>query len=271
MWVEELFGVKKPILAMCHLAAMPTDPKYDAAAGIEAVVERARQDIKALQEGGVDGIIFSNEYSLPYLSEVKSITVATMARVITELKDELTVPFGVDVISDIYASLDLAVVTGAKYIRGVMSGSFVSVVGSINLNPGDVVRYQHSIGADDVKVFSYVVPEGSEYLGKYSLGNMAKKMEFSTGMDVMLVAGLIAGSPTDTQSLSLVKQAVKTPVFVNTGCKKETITDQLKIADGAIVATTFKYDGIFENMVDENRVKEFMDTVKEYRKKEAVE
>jgi len=43
------------------------------------------------------------------------------------------------------------------------------------------------------------------------------------------------------------------------------ITRQLSVADGAVCATTFKYDGVFENAVDVKRVKEFMDKVKEYR------
>ncbi|MCI6705093.1 MAG: hypothetical protein MR458_08375 [Erysipelotrichaceae bacterium] len=41
---------------------------------------------------------------------------------------------------------------------------------------------------------------------------------------------------------------------------------QLSVADGAVCATTFKVDGKFENPVDEARVKEFMDIVKEFRK-----
>ena len=28
-WTEELFKVKKPIIAMCHLQPMPGDPLYD--------------------------------------------------------------------------------------------------------------------------------------------------------------------------------------------------------------------------------------------------
>ena len=44
------------------------------------------------------------------------------------------------------------------------------------------------------------------------------------------------------------------------------IEKQLSIADGAVVGTTFKVDGKFENAVDVNRVKEFMDKVKNFRK-----
>ena len=74
-------------------------------------------------------------------------------------------------------------------------------------------------------------------------------------------------TPTDSSILADVKNAVpNTVVFAHTGCRTETIADQLAIADGAVVATTFKYDGIFENMVDEKRVAEFMKVVHSVRK-----
>ena len=46
----------------------------------------------------------------------------------------------------------------------------------------------------------------------------------------------------------------------------DTIENLLSIADGAVVGTTFKYDGKFENAVDSERVKRFMDKVCEIRK-----
>lgn len=66
LWTEEMFGVKKPIIAMLHLDALPGDPWFKSGGDMDAVVEHARADLHALQEGGVDGIIFSNEFSLPY-------------------------------------------------------------------------------------------------------------------------------------------------------------------------------------------------------------
>lgn len=44
-----------------------------------------------------------------------------------------------------------------------------------------------------------------------------------------------------------------------------TIEKKLATADAAVVGTTFKYNGIFENRVDVNRVKEFMQVVYKYR------
>jgi hypothetical protein len=54
-------------------------------------------------------------------------------------------------------------------------------------------------------------------------------------------------------------------VFANTGVRLENVEEQLSIADGAVVGTTFKHDGVFRNPVDYNRVKAFMDKVKSIR------
>src|SRR4029079_19671256 len=99
-WIRDLFGVQKPIIARVHLKALPGDPGYDAQKGMDWIVESARADLRALQAGGVDAVMFSNEASLPYLTKVEPITVACMARVIAELCPEINIPFGVNVLWD---------------------------------------------------------------------------------------------------------------------------------------------------------------------------
>jgi len=266
-WTEEVFGVKKPIIAMCHLNALPGDPHYDAAAGMQAVVAWARKDVQALQNGGVDAIMFSNEFSLPYLTQVETVTVAAMARVIGELLADLRVPFGVNVLWDPARSLDLAAATGARFVREIFSGVYASDFGLWNTNTGAVVRHQHHIGAREVKLLFNIVPEAAAYLAKRDIVDIARTTVFNHRPDALCVSGLTAGAQTDTQVLKRVKDAVAdTLVFANTGVRLTNVEEQLGIADGAVVGTTFKKDGVFENHVDESRVKEFMDAVKKIRK-----
>ena len=128
-WIKDLFGVHKPIIAMCHLRALPGDPDYDPQKGLDWVIEGARADLQALQDGGVDAVMFSNEHSLPYLTKVEPITTAVMARVITELFDTISIPFGVNVLWDPLASLDLAVadrrpLSCAKSFTGVYASDY---------------------------------------------------------------------------------------------------------------------------------------------------
>lgn len=266
-WMEELFGVKKPVIAMCHLQPLPGDPYYDADGGMDRVVECARKDLHALQDGGVDGVMFSNEFSLPYLTKVEPVTVAAMANVIGELKTEIKIPYGVNCLWDPIASLDLAVAVGGKFIREIISGVYASDFGLWNTNVGATVRHKMAIGAKDVKMLYNIVPEAAKYLAERNIADIARSTEFNNKPDALCVSGLTAGSETDTQILSVVKGAVKrTPILCNTGCNKDNVTRQLSVADGAVCATTFKYDGVFENAVDQSRVKEFMDVVKEFRK-----
>ena len=266
-WTKELFNTNKPIIAMCHLQAMPGDPGFDKSGGMKKVVEAARKELNALQEGGVDGVMFSNEFSLPYLLKVKTETTAAMARIIGELMSEISIPYGVNVLWDPYASLDLAAAVDGKFVREIFSGVYASDFGLWNTNCGEVVRHQHAIGAENVKLLFNIVPEAARYLADRDVAEIARSTVFNHLPDALCVSGLTAGTVTDADVLNRVKNSVpNTVVFANTGVRLENVEEQLSIADGAVVATTFKYDGIFQNNVDVKRVKAFMTKVKDFRK-----
>jgi membrane complex biogenesis BtpA family protein len=265
-WLDDIFAVKKPVIAMLHLSALPGDPGYDAEAGLDAVIARARQELHDLQSGGVDGVMFSNEFSLPYLTQTEPITAITMARIIGELRSEITVPFGVNVLWDGRASIDLAMATGARWVREIFTGVYASDFGLWNTNVGEVARHRARVGAAGVKLLFNIVPESATYLAARDLESIAKTTVFATLPDALCVSGATAGAPTDTQALSIVKKAAGTvPVFVNTGVRAENIGDQLSIADGAVVGTYFKRDGRFENQVDPARVATLMAAAREFR------
>lgn len=265
-WLKEVIGTEKAIIAMLHMQPMPGDPYFDKAKGMKWVIEKAREDLDALQEGGVDAIMFSNEYSLPYLTDVKKETVAAMARVIGELQPEIRIPYGVNVLWDPKASLDLAAATDAKFIREIFTGVYASDFGIWDTNCGETVRHQRAIGAENVKLLFNIVPEAAAYLAARDIKQIAKSTVFNCRPDALCVSGLTAGSATDAGILDEVKKTVSdTVVLANTGCRIDTIEKLLQIADGAVVGTTFKYDGKFENQVDRTRVKAFMDVVKKTR------
>lgn len=265
-WLDDVFSTKKPVIAMLHLAALPGDPGYDTKAGIGAIVDRAKAELDALQTGGVDGVMVSNEFSLPYLTKTEPITAITMARIIAELLPQLSVPHGVNVLWDGRASIDLAVATGAQWVREIFTGVYASDFGMWDTNVGEVARYRHRIGGQDVKLLFNIVPESATYMAERSLKSIAETTVFATKPDALCVSGLTAGAPTDTQSLRIVKDAAgAVPVFVNTGVRATNASEQLAIADGAVVGTAFKEGGIFENRADLARVQELMGAVRDFR------
>jgi len=266
-WLTDIFQVKKPIIAMCHLQALPGDPGYDGDKGIGWVLDMARKDLIALQKGGVDGVMFSNEFSLPYLTDVEPVTYTTMARIIGELKQDIRRPHGVNVLWDPKASIDLAVATDALFVREIFTGVYASDFGLWNTCCGEVVRHRNRLGGDDVKLMFNIVPEAAAYLGQRDIADIARSTVFNNKPDALCVSGLTAGSETDFSTLKKVKDAVPdTPVFANTGVSLSNVKEQLSIADGTVTATTFKRDGVFKNEVDQSRVAAFMDVVHQVRK-----
>ena len=265
-WLKDLFGVHKPIIAMLHLHALPGDPDYDAPKGVAWLVEQARKDLHALQDGGVDAIMFSNEYSLPYLLKVEPITPVSMARIIGELLHEIKIPYGVNVLWDPSASIELAVATNATFVREIFTGLYASDFGLWNTNCGEVARHRRRIHGEKVKLLFNIVPEAAVYLGNRDIASIARSTVFNTQPDALCVSGLIAGAETSQETLSVVKQAVpETAVFANTGVRITNVATQLAAADGAVVGTTFKRDGYIWNEVDVARVKEFMAVAKAAR------
>jgi hypothetical protein len=233
---------------------------------MKRVIEEGRADLLALQEGGVDAVMFSNEFSRPYLTKVETVTVAAMARVIGELLPEIRVPFGVNVLWDAAASLDLAVATGAQFVREIFTGAYASDFGIWDTHCGEVVRHQHAIGAEGVKLLFNIYPEAAAYLAPRSLPDIARSTVFNAMPDGICVSGLTAGAETDQTLLAQVKEAVgDTPVFANTGVRPDNLAAQLAVADGAIVGTYFKRDGHTWNPVDADRVRELMAVARRLR------
>lgn len=176
--------------------------------------------------------MFSNEFSLPYLTRVEPETTAAMARTIGELKSDITVPYGVNVLWDTVASFDLAKAVDGLFVREIFSGVYASGFGVWDTNTGESIRHQHRIGAGHVKTLFNIVPEAVVYMGDRDLYSIAKSTVFNHRPDALCVSN---------------------------------VQEQLSIADGCVTATTFKKDGVFENFVDQDRVTRFMDKVNSFR------
>jgi membrane complex biogenesis BtpA family protein len=262
--LKDLFGVEKPLIAMCHLEGLPGRPRYDASGGLEAIVASAAREVKALQEGGVDAILFCNENDIPYSTSVGMEAVATMAHVIGRLRAELRVPFGTNLLWDPAASIAAAVASGACFIREVLTGVYDSDMGLLAPDLGAVAGYRHAIGGQGVAMFANITPEFSRSVGGRTVADRAASAAY-LGVDALLISGPAAGVDASMSDLRDAKQAVDIPVLANTGVKHETIEDVLAVADGAIVGTSLKVDGHTWNPVDPERVLDMMRRVREVR------
>ncbi|MCF0151584.1 MAG: BtpA/SgcQ family protein [Firmicutes bacterium] len=268
MWTEELFHVKKPIIAMLHLRALPGDPLYPKDGSIDQVIAWAREELTALQDGGVDGVLIANEFSLPYEKKASYLTVASMACIIGAIKRDIRVPFGVNIANNAIATIDLAAATGAAFARNAFTGAYAGRSGILDTDVAEALRRKKYLDLDELKLFFKANPEGTPYITDIPLKENTKSIVFMCNPDALCASGSGAGQEADDQILIEMKAAAgDVPVFANTGCKASNICRKLDLCDGAIVGTALKKDGRFENFTDYERVKEFMDIVKEYRRK----
>lgn len=272
LWTKEMFHVKKPIIAMLHLDPLPGDPRFRWGNTMSQVVEHARADLCALQDGGVDGILVSNEFSLPYQRHMSFVTPAAMARVVGELRSEIKVPFGVDAISDGAACIELAAAVEADFVRGTFSGVYVGDGGLYNNDFSALMRRKAELHLENLKMLYFINPESDRNLDTRPLADIAASTIFKSHPDGLCISANAAGQDVDDELIASVKaRAPEMVVLCNTGCRPSTIARKLASADAAVVGTYFKEGGRLENdllenvRVDVNRVRELMDVVREFR------
>jgi membrane complex biogenesis BtpA family protein len=252
--LKELFGVTKPIIAMVHLPGLPGRPRHDRRAAVRAITDTVAADVAALQDAGVDGLLFCNEADLPYQLGVGPEAAAAIGAV----RRELCRPFGVNLVWDPVASLAVARATGASFVREVFTGVYESDLGVMRPELGAIGAYRSGIGAESVALFSNITPEFASSAASRTVAQRARSAAF-LGVDALLVSGAITGEPTDLDQLRAAKAAAPdVPVLANTGVTADTVAGVLAVADGAIVGTSLKRDGNTWNPVDPVRAKALM-------------
>ncbi len=205
--VSDLFGERKPLIAMAHLRALPGTPMYDEKAGVVGIVERLRADMEILLAADFDAVLFCNEGDLPYSFDAGYEGVAAMTRVVTELapKDR---PFGVDFLWDPRAALHIAAATGGSFIRCVPVGAYESDMGLWSTDVAGLLRDRRRIGADNVAVFANVTPEFASSLGTRGVTEVARAAVWSSLADAVLISGPRQATEPDMAALAQVKETL---------------------------------------------------------------
>jgi membrane complex biogenesis BtpA family protein len=192
--------------------------------------------------------------------------VAAMTAVVAAVRPILNRPFGVNYLWDPEASVAIAAATGASFVREIFTGLFASDMGVWEPDCARAVQLRRNLGRQDLKLFFNINAEFAHTLDQRPIGLRAKSAVFSSLADAILVSGPLTGEPAEASALKEVCEAVRTvPVFANTGVNIDNVAEVMSLADGCIIGTHFKYDGVTWNAVDPARVARFMDKVNRLR------
>jgi membrane complex biogenesis BtpA family protein len=262
MIFDFLGGKAKAVIAMAHIGALPGAPLYNPDGGVNRLIEDVARDIRHLQEGGVDAIIFGNENDRPYVFKAPPEGIAAFTAVVQALKPMLKVPFGINYLWDPVATVAIAAATGAQFAREIFTGVFASDMGIWQPDCAGASRLRSRLGRADLKLLFNVNGEFAYSLDRRPIELRARSAIFSSLADAILVSGPITGQPPELTDLKRVCETVQdVPVFANTGVNLSNVAEILAMASGVVIGTHFKRDGHTWNEVDAGRVKRFMDVV----------
>ncbi|MBC8263386.1 MAG: BtpA/SgcQ family protein [Anaerolineales bacterium] len=266
--LKEMFGVEKPIIGMIHLLPLPGAPGYDSY-GMDAVIEHALRDAEALISGGVDALMVENMWDLPYyvgmeVPPEEMTAQAVAARAIVEAVDA---PVGINVIHNGgRVTLAIAVAAGADFIRVcLLTGARVWDTGEFDRGcAAELLRWRKNLGAEHIKLFADVDKKHSVSFPGIDLATHIEWTEFYLA-DALIVSGKMTGDAPELEKVRRAKELATRPILMGSGTTADNVAEFLQYADGAIVGTALKVDGIAENPVDVERVKKYMEAVRAVR------
>lgn len=236
--LQEVFLTNKPIIGMLHLSG----------AGRNAVLENAKREIEIMYRSGVDAVLVENyfgdwvdvENTLKYLQE--------------NYPDKV---YGVNMLGFPEMAFDMARKYGAKFVQ------MDSVCGHLEPNYEKPFLKELEAMRKDGDIF---LLGGVRF--KYQPYRSGRSLEedLKLGMercDAIVVTGEGTGISTDLEKIKTFRKILEDfPLFVGAGMTAETAAKQLSFADGGIVGSYFKEYGDAAYPVDENRVRDFMFSVK---------
>ena len=253
---------RKPLIGMVHLKPLPGSYLYDG--DFEAVIERAIDDARTLEKAGFDAIMVENFGDVPFPKYVDKTTVAAFTAVAKAIRDEVSVPLGINVLrNDGIAAYSIAYVVRADFIRvNVLSGVAYTDQGVIEGIAHGLARLRRRLPSK-IRVLADVHVKHAVHFFDFE---DAIRDTVERGLaDAVVVSGRATGSPVDVEKLALAKKISPVPVVVGSGTGYDNLPELWEHADGFIVGTWIKRGGRVENEVSLERARKLVELANKLR------
>jgi membrane complex biogenesis BtpA family protein len=254
--MSTIFPIPKPVIGVIHVGALPGTPR--SLQSVAELVRLAKEEARVYRECGVDGVIIENMHDVPYLKgEVGPEIVAAMTAIGIEVKNESRLPVGIQILAG--ANVEAMAVAHAANLDFIRAEGYayahVADEGLIEASAAKLLRYRKMIGAERVQVWTDVKKKHSAHAitADVSLGQTAETVEFM-GADCVIVTGSVTGEAPQLADVKEAKSHCQLPVFLGSGITAANIDQFHNEADGFIIGSYFKVDGLWSNTIDPTRV-----------------
>lgn len=246
------------VVGVIHLPALPGSALGGPASAFDALLAHARRDAEAYAAGGADALMVENFHDVPFRRDsVEPHTVAAMTLAVDAIRRAVGLPVGVNVLrNDVLSAVGIAAVTGAGFVRAnVYVGATLTDQGLIEGRAHEVQGLVRRLGAP-VAVWADVDVKHAAPVARRPIGEEAEDAVERGLAAALVVSGAATGKPTSLDDLRSVRDRLpQTPIYVGSGTTAERVPDLLSVADGVIVGTWAKVDGVVTNPVDPERVR----------------
>jgi uncharacterized protein len=261
--MTRLFGARRALIGMIHVGALPGTPAAppDPQGGsgtrpLEHAIETAVAEARAYRDCGYTAVMIENMHDRPYLKRaVGPEIVAAMAAIGREVRRAVDVPLGVQVLAAANReALAVAHACGGTFVR-VEGFVFAHVAdeGLIESDAPELMRYRRAIGAEGVRVFADVKKKHSSHAltADVDIVETARAAGFFLA-DGVVVTGPATARAADTAEVEAVALGTDLPVLVGSGLTPANLP-AYPCADGLIVGSWVKRDGLWSNPLDGER------------------
>ena len=244
------------LIGVVHLQALPGAPRF--AGDMQQIIDAAVADAVAYQRGGASAVVIENFGDVPFTrTSVPAATVASMAAAGRAVREAVALPIGFNVLrNDAISALSLCAACGGSFVRvNVLSGAAVTDQGIIQGDAYEVLRLRDTL-CPKVQILADVHVKHAAPLAPTSLGQTARDTLERGLADALIISGPGTGSGIEMSDLRETRNACpEATLYVGSGANMDTATELLRFADGLIVGSSLKQEGILSAPVDIDRVR----------------
>lgn len=253
-----LTNESKTIIGMVHCLPLPGTPNFDG--DFKKIIDRAVDDAITLEKAGVDAIIVENMGDTPFTTLLDIEQIAALTAAALSVKNSVNIPIGIDAaFNDCKSAISIAAVIGADFIRvPVFVDTVIFSDGIVYPCARTCMKFRMQMGVTNIKILADIQVKHSHMLiPSISIVDSAKEA-VDNGADALIVTGTLIGKETPIDMIEKVKNEVNIPVLAGSGVNENNIKSQMNIADGAIIGSSLKENGIITNPISYDLVKNVM-------------
>jgi len=223
---------------------------------LDAVIRRALEEARILEESGFDALLVENTHDAPYLlGRIDPETTAALAVCARAVREKTRLPVGVQALAAANReALGVAVAANLAFVR-VENFAFAHVADEglmARASAPELVRVRAHLRAD-VLVFADVKKKHASHAitADLSLADAVRGAAFCRA-DGVVVTGVATGSETSPEDVREAAKASELPVLVGSGVTPANVSRYLG-ARGLIVGSSLKENGDWRRSLEPAR------------------